>query len=110
MKSDEDSQTSTTSELLSHIAIFFIVKGATMELIKISQAQIGYDSINAVNARDLHKVLESKRDFSTWIKKKLDDTQAMENEDFVCFHKKVEANNATMIEYIISLLFGSTLN
>lgn len=74
-----------------------------MELIKISQAQIGYESINAVNARDLHKVLESKRDFSTWIKKKLDDTQAMENEDFVCFHKKVEANNATMIEYIISL-------
>lgn len=74
-----------------------------MELIKITQAQIGYESINAVNARDLHKVLESKRDFSTWIKKKLDDTQAMENEDFVCFHKKVEANNATMIEYIISL-------
>lgn len=74
-----------------------------MELIKITQTQIGYESINAVNARDLHKVLESKRDFSTWIKKKLDDTQAMENEDFVCFHKKVEANNATMIEYIISL-------
>lgn len=74
-----------------------------MELIKIGQAQIGDSAVNAVNARELHKVLESKRDFSTWIKKKLDDTQAMENEDFVCFHKKVEANNATMIEYIISL-------
>lgn len=74
-----------------------------MELIKISQAQIGDSAVNAVNSRDLHKVLESKQDFSTWIKKRLDDTLAEENVDFICFHKKMEANNATMIEYIISL-------
>lgn len=73
------------------------------ELIKISQIEINNEEINAVNARELFKALESKQDFSTWIKKRLKETQADENIDFICFHKKMEANNATMIEYIISI-------
>ena len=27
----------------------------------------------------------------------------VENQDFVCFHKKMEADNATMVEYYITL-------
>lgn len=73
------------------------------ELIPILQTEFNGAEINSVNARDLHKALESKQDFSTWIKKRLDETDAVENVDFICFHKKMEANNATMIEYILSI-------
>jgi len=72
------------------------------ELIPINKADFNGTEINSVNARELHAVLESKQDFSTWIKKRLDETDAVENVDFICFHKKMEANNATMIEYILS--------
>lgn len=73
------------------------------ELIPILQTEFNGAEINSVNARDLHKSLESKQDFSTWIKKRLDETDAAQNVDFICFHKKMEANNATMIEYILSI-------
>lgn len=56
-----------------------------------------------VNTRDLWAVLESKQDFSTWIKKRLNECDAIENEDYICFHKKMEANNATLKEYIVKL-------
>lgn len=72
------------------------------ELIPINKADFNGAEINSVNARELHEVLESKQDFSTWIKKRLDEVDAVENVDFICFHKKMEANNATMIEYVLS--------
>lgn len=56
-----------------------------------------------VNGRELWTVLESKQDFSTWVKKRLFECDAVENNDYDCLHKKMEANNATMIEYIIKL-------
>lgn len=59
--------------------------------------------IKVVNGRELHQVLGSKQDFSTWIKKRLLECDAEENEDYDRFHKKMEANNATMIEYTIKL-------
>lgn len=74
-----------------------------MELVKVSQVQIGVDNVNAVNARDLWNALESKQDFSTWIKSRLDTIYAIENADFACFHKKMEANNATLKEYALTI-------
>ncbi len=56
-----------------------------------------------VNARELHQGLESKQDFSTWIKKRIEDTDAEENQHYIRLHKKMEANNATLIEYILKL-------
>lgn len=56
-----------------------------------------------VNGRELHSALQSGQDFSTWVKKRLSECDAEENEDYVRLHKKMEANNATMIEYIIKL-------
>lgn len=56
-----------------------------------------------VNGRELWESLQSKQDFSTWVKKRLSECDAFENEDFDRFHKKMEANNATMIEYMIKL-------
>lgn len=73
-----------------------------MELVAISQTTINGAEVNSVNARDLHEKLESKQDFSTWIKSRIERLKLAENRDFVRLHKKMEANNATMVEYIIS--------
>lgn len=56
-----------------------------------------------MNARDLHKMLESKQDFSTWIKRRITQCGFEKGFDYVRLHQKMEANNATLIEYIISV-------
>lgn len=68
-----------------------------------------------VNARDLHKILESKQDFSTWIKRRITQCKFEENFDFVRIHQKVEVDLSSTkkwsskarpqmaIEYIISV-------
>ncbi len=70
------------------------------ELVPVYETDTGE---KVVNGRELHRVLKSNQDFSTWVKKRLLECDAVENEDFERFHKKMEANNATMIEYIIKL-------
>lgn len=79
-------------------------------LIRIEQNNVNNELIQTVNARELHDFLESKQDFSTWIKKRISDYEFTENEDFVRFHKKMEANNATIIEYYISLDMAKELS
>lgn len=63
-----------------------------------------------VNARELHAFLESKQDFSTWVKSRIFDYGFQENQDFVRLHKKMEANNATLIEYHITLDMAKELS
>lgn len=70
------------------------------ELVPVYETDKG---IKVVNGRELHEVLQSKQDFSTWVKKRLKECDAEEKRDFDRLHKKMEANNATMIEYIIRL-------
>ena len=45
------------------------------------------------NARELHSFLESKQDFSTWIKKRIKDYGFLENQDYILLHKKMERKN-----------------
>ena len=73
------------------------------ELISLTQSAINGELQQTVNARELHAFLQSKQDFSTWIKNRIEKYGFVENQDFVRFHKKMEANNATMIEYYITL-------
>ena len=54
------------------------------EMVKIFQYKIGDEEINSVNARELHKILESKQQFTDWIKRRLKDTQALENFENFC--------------------------
>ncbi|QBY41945.1 antA/AntB antirepressor family protein [Arsenophonus nasoniae] len=79
-------------------------------LINIETKNINDALIQTVNARDLHAFLESKQDFSTWIKKRISDYGFVENKDFIRFHKKMEANNATIIDYYISLDMAKELS
>ncbi|WP_459813645.1 antA/AntB antirepressor family protein [Campylobacter concisus] len=65
------------------------------KIITISQTMINNTEVNAVNARDLHEVLESDTKFSDWIKRRLDETDAILNADYIIVSQKRE----TITEY-----------
>lgn len=70
------------------------------ELIKITTNEQG---VQCVSARELHEGLKVQQDFSDWIKKQLINVDAVENTDFSCFPFKREGNNATLIEYVLTI-------
>jgi len=71
------------------------------ELIKIHP----WKGKNVVSARDLHAFLESKRDFSNWMKDRIQKYKLIESQDFTSFNKIVEREKgaATRIEYALTL-------
>ena len=71
------------------------------ELIKVNEIKIGEEDQRAANARDLWKFLESKRDFSNWIKDRIEKYGFVENEDFAI--ARIVDRKAVKIEYIITL-------
>ena len=75
------------------------------ELFQISETEINGTLTKTVNARDLHSFLESKQDFSTWIKNRIEKYDFIENQDFCSFHKKMEREigGTVRIEYAVSL-------
>ena len=73
------------------------------ELIPLHLQTIDGTAVETVSARELHEFLGSKQDFSTWIKNRIEKYEFVENQDYVSRHKKMEANNATMIEYFVSV-------
>lgn len=75
------------------------------ELIKIKKEQNG---IETINARDLHEFLESRRDFSTWIKQRIESYGFIENEDYTTLTQKVE--RAIRIDYHISIDMAKELS
>lgn len=72
-----------------------------MELIKITEQ----NGKKAVSARELHSFLESKQDFSTWIKARIEKYGFVENQDFELFHKFVEqvSGGKHLTEYALSI-------
>lgn len=80
------------------------------QLITLNQNTINNEEIQTVNARELYQFLESKQDFSTWMKNRITQYGFVENQDFIRLHKKMEANNATIIEYHISLDMAKELS
>jgi phage anti-repressor protein len=56
-----------------------------------------------VDARELHSFLESKRQFSDWMKDRIQKYGFVENEDYVSLSQKCEGNNATRIDYHLTI-------
>lgn len=54
-----------------------------MQLIDIQLLPVGRDKLQTVNARELHAFLEVGKDFSTWIKERIQQYGFLENQDFV---------------------------
>ena len=69
------------------------------ELIKITEN----NGQKAVSARELHSFLESKQDFSNWMKNRITKYGLIENEDYVRFDKIIETTGGRSIEYALSL-------
>ena len=72
------------------------------ELIKISTTENGSQ---VVSARELHKFLESRRDFPTWIKDRIEKYKFVENQDFEVFHNFGEnpSGGRPLKEYALTL-------
>ena len=75
------------------------------ELISLTQSAINGELQQTVNARELHAFLESKQDFSTWIKNRVGQYDFVENQDFIKLRKKMEREigGTIRIEYYITL-------
>ncbi|WP_370931079.1 phage antirepressor KilAC domain-containing protein [Bartonella sp. DGB1] len=54
------------------------------QLMEIKQTQIANDTIQTVNARELHEFLQIGKDFSTWMTDRINQYNFKEGEDFVC--------------------------
>ncbi|MGV0753170.1 antA/AntB antirepressor family protein [Empedobacter brevis] len=74
------------------------------ELIKINQSENGEQ---IVSARELHELLKSKQDFSTWIKKRIKAYGFIENKDFT-LHRLME-RKVWKHEYEISINMAKEL-
>ena len=76
-------------------------------LIEVKAVEVGHDSVNAVSARDLWKAVGSKRRFSDWVKKRLEESDALQGIDFSVAQKNVVGKSNTYgqdkIDYLLSL-------
>lgn len=74
------------------------------------------DGINqlAVNARDLHKFLKVGRDFSTWIKNRIEQYIFIENQDFILIHQnggiKKRGGDRRSVDYHLTLDMAKELS
>ena len=83
------------------------------ELIKINSTSIDNELVQTVNARELHAFLQSKQDFSTWIKNRIADYDFVENQDFIAAPQKYGTANggyATRKAYYITLDMAKELS
>lgn len=64
-----------------------------------------YNLCKTVSARELHSFLESRQDFSTWIKNRIERYEFVENKDYISFHRKMErvVGGTVRIEYFVSV-------
>lgn len=78
------------------------------EIIKITE----HDGKQAVNARELHQFLESKREFATWIKQRIEQYEFVENQDYTSFDNIVKRENGATIrkEYALSIDMAKELS
>ncbi len=63
-----------------------------------------------INARELHKALKVGRDFTTWIKDRINKYKFIQNEDFIITLTKIgERKNVIKHEYYLSIDTGKEI-
>ena len=70
-------------------------------LIPLLSSQIGAETVQTVNARDLHRFLESKRQFANWIKDRIQQYDFTQDVDFIAINNSV--TSPPSIDYHLSL-------
>ncbi len=79
------------------------------EIIKIEKR----DGFETVNARELHSFLQVGRDFSSWIKQRIEKYGFIEDEDYAIFSQSPNpgtGNRGVLIEYSITLDMAKELS
>ena len=79
------------------------------QIIPIGKSDFAGCPTQTVNARELHAFLDSKQDFSTWIKARIAEYDFVEHQDFVLFHNFMEKGRPR-IEYFITLDMAKELS
>ncbi|WP_273719105.1 MULTISPECIES: antA/AntB antirepressor family protein [Bartonella] len=72
-------------------------------LIPISEQTIDQETVQTVNARDLHTFLGITSKFADWIKNRIKECNFRENIDFIGFSKNLEKGGRPSIEYYLTL-------
>lgn len=82
------------------------------ELIPLQLQTIDGNAVETVSARELHSFLESRQDFSTWIKNRIERYDFVENQDYISFHKKMEraVGGTVRIEHFVSVGMAKELS
>lgn len=82
------------------------------QLIKIETKIIGNEKVNAVNARELHEFLEVGKDFSNWIKGRIEQYEFIENIDYevIASFGENPSGGRPKQEYIISIDMAKELS
>lgn len=82
------------------------------DLIKLTPQTIGGETQQTVNARELHAFLEVGKDFSNWIKDRIEKYGFVEDVDYIRFSPnsaKTSNGGRPSVEYYISLSMGKEL-
>ena len=83
------------------------------ELIPLQLQTIDGNAVETVSARELHSFLESRQDFSTWIKNRISEYDFVEHQDFITAPQKYGTANggyATRNEYYVTLDMAKELS
>ena len=72
------------------------------ELIKLNEQTINNEMVQTVNARELHAFLESKQEFTNWIKNRIDEYGFVECSDFLIILSK-STGGRPRTDYFLSL-------
>ncbi|WP_432481651.1 antA/AntB antirepressor family protein [Moraxella sp. ZY200743] len=82
--------------------------------IKVLQSNIGNETVQTVNARELHKALDNKRRFADWIKDRINDYGFVQNVDYVLISQNCEikgrGGDRRSIDYHITLDMAKELS
>ena len=73
-------------------------------LIPFAPRQLGSETVETVNGRDLHGFLAIRKDYSNWIKAQIKRGHFIENRDYIVLNQKGERENQwdTAIEYFFT--------
>ncbi len=80
-----------------------------MELIKIAPRQIAGQSLQTVNARELHSFLGVGKDFSNWIKAQLKRADLVEGKDYATVAQKGVGGKFDSIDYHLTIDAGKNI-
>jgi phage anti-repressor protein len=72
--------------------------GAAMDLLKVREGQIGGVACRTVDARELHKAVGSDRDFTNWIKQKIEKFGFQAGDDYEIIKTETKLDTPTLLD------------